>query len=260
MSNNPTQRYDEGYVDPITGETYLCRRIVVREGAPDPALELQHRVKEFVVTGLSMTPEDIRSAAFGVAISAISAGTAKLRVSRVRIKLRYITTSVVDEGPAPSNPFRARQGNGYFDSVVAGNGRIVVCGDRGRIRYTDNKGQSWTDAVTGTKLRLWSLAYVKPAQAYAFNSAFDAQAATSSGQITNTQDGNVSTLHTLYCVGASGIILKSTNNGATWAKVYDQYAADDWFSITHSKIYGLSLVGAKNSYFGVGPPAAYQTS
>ena len=77
-----------------------------------------------------------------------------------------------------------------LDIARTGTGqRLIVVGERGHILYSDNNGEQWQQAVVPTQKML---------TAVSFPSA-----------------------RTGYAVGHDAIILRTTDGGATWQKIYD---------------------------------------
>lgn len=262
MSNDPIRQYDDGYTDPISGQVYVCRKLLVRQGAVTAPYSLKPVTVEYKADELDISAADVSNDSFGVAIATKGTGTVKARIERVRVKVRYFTRGVQDVGP--SNPFRNKGGNGFFDAKTVANGRIVVCGDRGRILYSDNKGATWIPAVTGTIKRLWSLSYKKPNVGYVAAQAFP---------ISDIPDRNLLSTGIFYsrsgdpplalsgptitCVGAGGIILRSEDNGTTWSTTYYKHIeSGDWYHVLDTPSGDVYLHGANGRSVIVGPVSA----
>jgi photosystem II stability/assembly factor-like uncharacterized protein len=80
----------------------------------------------------------------------------------------------------------------YFVSAAAAGARVLACGQQGLIIYSDDKGQSWTQAQVPVSATITDLAFASPQVGWA--------------------------------TGALGVILKTTDGGKTWVKQLDGVA------------------------------------
>ena len=99
------------------------------------------------------------------------------------------TTPLVQ--PARITPLAA---SGLFTSVVLAGNRLVAAGERGRILWSDDQGQSWRQARTPTSVTLTNIRFVSPTEGWA--------------------------------IGQMGVILHSVDGGQDWTLQFDGVRAN----------------------------------
>ncbi|MFI8607985.1 WD40/YVTN/BNR-like repeat-containing protein [Pseudomonas sp. NPDC077649] len=147
--------------------------------------------------------------------------------------------------------------------VVNTGKRLVAVGDRGHILYSDDQGQSWTQAKVPSRQMLTSLFFVDAQHGWAVG--HDAQ-------ILATSDGGLSwikqfedlereaplldiwfkDLQTGYAIGAYGALLETSDGGQNWEDVSDRLDNEDAYhlnAITSVKDAGLFVVGELGQMF-----------
>jgi photosystem II stability/assembly factor-like uncharacterized protein len=104
---------------------------------------------------------------------------------------------VIDPASTPLNqPARMSEtaSSGLFTSVALAGGRLVAAGERGRILWSDDDGQSWRQARTPTSVTLTNIRFVSPREGWA--------------------------------VGQMGVILHSVDGGRDWSMQFDGVRAN----------------------------------
>ena len=149
-----------------------------------------------------------------------------------------------------------------LDVVHAGK-RLVAVGDRGHILYSDDQGNSWTQAKVPTRQLLTSVFFVDDKHGWAVG--HDAQIlASEDGGVTWTKqfedlkreapllDVWFKDVNSGFAVGAYGALLETTNGGKDWQDVSDRLDNEDQYhlnAITAVKDAGLFIVGEQGSMF-----------
>lgn len=101
--------------------------------------------------------------------------------------------------------------NQVFDLYATADGRVWVPGKFASVLYTSNMGQSWTDQTPGTKQTLYEVGFAG---------------------------------ETGFAVGAAGLVLRTTNNGAIWENItFD-------LSLTHFALATLHTGGQHHLWTG----------
>ena len=149
-----------------------------------------------------------------------------------------------------------------LDVVHAGK-RLVVVGDRGHILYSDDQGQSWTQAKVPTRQMLTSVFFVDDQHGWAVG--HDAQIlASSDGGVTWTRQFEdlkreaplldvwfKDTTHG-FAVGAYGALLETLDGGKTWEDISERLHNDDQYHLNAINAVtdaGLFIVGEQGSMF-----------
>ncbi|MGF0238324.1 WD40/YVTN/BNR-like repeat-containing protein [Rhodococcus sp. IEGM1300] len=149
-----------------------------------------------------------------------------------------------------------------LDVVHAGK-RLVAVGDRGHILYSDDQGNSWTQAKVPTRQLLTSVFFVDDKHGWAVG--HDAQIlASEDGGVTWTKqfedlkreapllDVWFKDVNSGFAVGAYGALLETTDGGKDWQDVSDRLDNEDQYhlnAITAVKDAGLFIVGEQGSMF-----------
>ncbi|EIK93444.1 BNR/Asp-box repeat domain-containing protein [Pseudomonas sp. M47T1] len=147
--------------------------------------------------------------------------------------------------------------------VVAAGPRLVAVGDRGHILYSDDHGQSWTQAKVPTRQLLTAVYFVDAKHGWAVG--HDAQIlASDDGGATWTKqfedlkrqapllDLWFKDASTGFAVGAYGALLTTSDGGQHWQDVSDRIDNPDQFhfnAIGAVKDSGLFIVGEQGSLF-----------
>ncbi|AMS17754.1 hypothetical protein A3218_26950 [Pseudomonas chlororaphis] len=152
---------------------------------------------------------------------------------------------------------------GLMLDVVHAGSRLVAVGDRGHILYSDDQGQTWTQAKVPTRQLLTAVYFVDAKHGWAVG--HDAQVlASEDGGLTWTkqfedlkreaplldvwfQDSNNG-----FAVGAYGALLATTDGGKHWEDASDRLDNEDQYhlnAIAAVKDSGLFIVGEQGSMF-----------
>jgi len=81
-----------------------------------------------------------------------------------------VQAQVIDPASTPLNqPARMSGGaaSGLFTSLALAGDRLVAAGERGRILWSDDDGQSWRQARTPTSVTLTNIRFVSPREGWA---------------------------------------------------------------------------------------------
>ncbi len=93
--------------------------------------------------------------------------------------------------PAPMTRLAA---SGLFTAVALAGDRLVAVGERGRIMWSDDNGQSWHQAQTPTSVTLTNVRFVSPREGWA--------------------------------IGQMGVVLHTVNGGQNWSLQFDGVRAN----------------------------------
>ena len=149
-----------------------------------------------------------------------------------------------------------------LDVVHAGK-RLVAVGDRGHILYSDDQGNTWTQAKVPTRQLLTAVFFVDDQHGWAVG--HDAQIlASEDGGVTWTKqfedlkrespllDVWFKDVNSGFAVGAYGALLETTDGGKHWEDASDRLDNEDQFhlnAIAAVKDAGLFIVGEAGSMF-----------
>ncbi|MGE7958690.1 WD40/YVTN/BNR-like repeat-containing protein [Pseudomonas sp. NPDC089530] len=157
----------------------------------------------------------------------------------------------------------AKASKGLMLDIAHAGPRLVAVGDRGHILYSDDQGQTWTQAKVPTRQLLTAVYFVDAKHGWAVG--HDAQVlASEDGGVTwskqfedlkreaplldvwfqDTQNG--------FAVGAYGALLATTDGGKNWEDVSDRLDNQDQYhlnAIAAVKDSGLFIVGEQGSMF-----------
>ncbi|WXL24411.1 YCF48-related protein [Ectopseudomonas mendocina] len=141
--------------------------------------------------------------------------------------------------------------------------RLVAVGDRGHILYSDDNGNSWTQAKVPTRQLLTAVYFVDDSHGWAVG--HDAQIlASTDGGVTWTKQFEDLELeaplldvwfkdrNTGFAVGAYGALLSTNDGGAHWENVSDLMDNEDAYhlnAITEVSGQGLIVVGEQGVIF-----------
>lgn len=114
--------------------------------------------------------------------------------SRWLLVLNVVWLSTLAHAQAPLAPIMPLADQSLLLDITTSNDRLVAAGERGHILYSDDKGNTWTQASVPTTQMLTAI-------------HFD----------TTGERG--------WAVGHDGIVLRTGDRGANWAKVRDGLAA-----------------------------------
>ncbi|WP_124380160.1 WD40/YVTN/BNR-like repeat-containing protein [Pseudomonas synxantha] len=178
-----------------------------------------------------------------------------------------LSTPVLAASDAPAAAVSAiespKAAKGLMIDVAHAGKRLVAVGDRGHILYSDDQGNTWTQAKVPTRQLLTAVFFVDDKHGWAVG--HDAQIlASADGGATWTQqyqdlkreaplldvwfnDAN----HGL-AVGAYGALIETTDGGTSWNDVSDRLDNEDQFhlnAIASIKDAGLFIVGEQGSMF-----------
>jgi len=147
--------------------------------------------------------------------------------------------------------------------VVHAGARLIAVGDRGHILYSDDQGQTWTQAKVPTRALLTSVFFVDDKHGWAVG--HDAQIlASEDGGVTWTKqfedlkrespllDVWFQDVNSGFAVGAYGALLTTTDGGKHWEDVSDRLDNEDQYhlnAIASVKDAGLFIVGEQGSMF-----------
>jgi photosystem II stability/assembly factor-like uncharacterized protein len=141
--------------------------------------------------------------------------------------------------------------------------RLVAVGDRGHILYSDDNGDSWTQAKVPTRQLLTAVYFVD--DSYGWAVGHDAQIlASTDGGVTWVKQFEDLELeaplldvwfkdrNTGFAVGAYGALMSTTDGGANWENVSDLLDNEDAYhlnAITEVGSQGLFVVGEQGVMF-----------
>ncbi|UQS87984.1 YCF48-related protein [Pseudomonas chlororaphis subsp. piscium] len=157
----------------------------------------------------------------------------------------------------------AKASKGLMLDVVHAGSRLVAVGDRGHILYSDDQGQTWTQAKVPTRQLLTAVYFVDAQHGWAVG--HDAQVlASEDGGLTWTKqfedlkreapllDVWFQDTNNGFAVGAYGALLATTDGGKHWEDASDRLDNEDQYhlnAIAAVKDSGLFIVGEQGSMF-----------
>jgi len=157
----------------------------------------------------------------------------------------------------------AKASKGLMLDVVHAGSRLVAVGDRGHILYSDDQGQTWTQAKVPTRQLLTAVYFVDAQHGWAVG--HDAQVlASEDGGLTWTKqfedlkreapllDVWFQDTNNGFAVGAYGALLATTDGGKHWEDTSDRLDNEDQYhlnAIAAVKDSGLFIVGEQGSMF-----------
>ncbi|AZC37258.1 WD40/YVTN/BNR-like repeat-containing protein [Pseudomonas chlororaphis] len=157
----------------------------------------------------------------------------------------------------------AKASKGLMLDVVHAGSRLVAVGDRGHILYSDDQGQTWTQAKVPTRQLLTAVYFVDAKHGWAVG--HDAQVlASEDGGLTWTKqfedlkreapllDVWFQDTNNGFAVGAYGALLATTDGGKHWEDASDRLDNEDQYhlnAIAAVKGSGLFIVGEQGSMF-----------
>jgi photosystem II stability/assembly factor-like uncharacterized protein len=134
------------------------------------------------------------------------------------------------------------------DIFIEPNGRVIIATDDYGIRYTDNNGQSWTNANSG--LQDVTMAFIRKSPQGFFTAdginLYRSNDLTGSWTIINNglTDTDIAEFavgnNTLFAVTYSDGLFKSTDNGNNWSSVLSQDV--DYVAINGNEVYASSAL------------------
>lgn len=141
--------YPEGY-EFGNGDFYVCDFDTVASGvlaSPPPVNVRQVRRIGGIDDdlGINLTPKRVNSSGFGVRVRYRGTGASgTVTIHGIRVRVHYQPPAGAN---APSTDTNVVQGlHPAWTSVkILPSGRIVVAGTAGRMRYSDDNGQTWTN-------------------------------------------------------------------------------------------------------------------
>ena len=149
-----------------------------------------------------------------------------------------------------------------LDVVHAGK-RLVAVGDRGHILYSDDQGQTWTQAKVPTRQLLTAVYFIDDKQGWAVGHDAQILASSDGGATWNKQfedlkreapllDVWFKDASTGFAVGAYGAVLETTDGGQHWEDISERLDNEDQYhlnAIAAVKDAGLFIVGEQGSMF-----------
>lgn len=183
-----------------------------------------------------------------------------LAVAAVSAPVQAAATAAVDTVYSIES---AKSAKGLMLDVVHAGARLVAVGDRGHILYSDDQGQTWTQAKVPTRQLLTAVFFVDEKHGWAVG--HDAQIlASEDGGVTWTRQYEDLTREAPlldvwfkdasngFAVGAYGALLETTDDGKNWENVSDRLDNEDQYhlnAIAAVKDFGLFIVGEQGSMF-----------
>ncbi|WP_169986454.1 YCF48-related protein [Pseudomonas sp. WS 5146] len=152
---------------------------------------------------------------------------------------------------------------GLMIDVVHAGKRLVAVGDRGHILYSDDQGNTWTQAKVPTRQLLTAVYFVDDKHGWAVGHDAQILASTDGGATWVQQYQDLKREAPLLdvwfkdaehglAVGAYGALIETTDGGKTWDDVSDRLDNEDQFhlnAIAAIKGAGLFIVGEQGSMF-----------
>ncbi|PIB63848.1 YCF48-related protein [Pseudomonas sp. 2995-3] len=152
---------------------------------------------------------------------------------------------------------------GLMIDVVHAGKRLVAVGDRGHILYSDDQGNTWTQAKVPTRQLLTAVYFVDDKHGWAVGHDAQILASTDGGATWAQQYQDLKREAPLLdvwfkdaehglAVGAYGALIETTDGGKTWDDVSDRLDNEDQFhlnAIAAIKGAGLFIVGEQGSMF-----------
>jgi photosystem II stability/assembly factor-like uncharacterized protein len=147
--------------------------------------------------------------------------------------------------------------------VVSLDKRLVAVGDRGHILFSDDNGETWTQAKVPTKQMLTSVFFLDEKHGWAVGHDAQILASSDGGATWIKQFEDLEREAPLldiwfkdsnngFAVGAYGALLATTDGGATWDDVSDRLDNEDAYhlnAIVEVKDSGLFIVGEQGAMF-----------
>ncbi|TWC12684.1 MULTISPECIES: YCF48-related protein [unclassified Pseudomonas] len=141
--------------------------------------------------------------------------------------------------------------------------RLVAVGDRGHIVYSDDQGNTWTQAKVPTRQLLTAVFFVDDKHGWAVGHDAQILASEDGGSTWTRQYEDLTREAPLldvwfkdasqgFAVGAYGALLETTDGGKHWEDASDRLDNEDQFhlnAITAVKDAGLFIVGEAGSMF-----------
>ncbi|BBN54743.1 hypothetical protein TRE132_28680 [Pseudomonas chlororaphis subsp. aurantiaca] len=157
----------------------------------------------------------------------------------------------------------AKASKGLMLDVVHAGSRLVAVGDRGHILYSDDQGQTWTQAKVPTRQLLTAVYFVDAKHGWAVGHDAQVLASEDGGQTWTKQFEDLKREAPLldvwfqdtsngFAVGAYGALLATTDGGKTWEDASDRLDNEDQYhlnAIAAVKDSGLFIVGEQGSMF-----------
>lgn len=143
--------YPEGH-EFANGDVYVCDFDTVASGvlaSPPPVNVRQIRQVGARDDNLSigLTPERVNSSGFGVRVRYRGTGVSgTVTIHGIRVRVHYQPPAGADAPSTTTNIVRGLH-PAWTAAKILPSGRIVVGGTAGRLRYSDDKGQTWTDVA-----------------------------------------------------------------------------------------------------------------
>ena len=176
------------------------------------------------------------------------------------------TAGAADDGPTPQTVYSQtsnKASHSLLIDIAKAGPRLVAVGERGHILFSDDQGQSWTQARVPSRQLLTAVYFADAKHGWAVG--HDAQIlASTDGGVTWTQQyqdlKREAPLLDIWfndashglAVGAYGALIETTDGGKTWADVSDRLDNEDQYhlnAIAHIKDAGLFIVGEQGSMF-----------
>ncbi|WP_338491222.1 YCF48-related protein [Pseudomonas trivialis] len=165
--------------------------------------------------------------------------------------------------PAVSAIESPKAAKGLMIDVVHAGKRLVAVGDRGHILYSDDQGDTWTQARVPTRQLLTAVFFVDDKRGWAVGHDAQILASTDGGATWAQQFQDLKREAPLLdiwfndashglAVGAYGALIETTDGGNTWNDVSDRLDNEDQFhlnAIAAIKDAGLFIVGEQGSMF-----------
>lgn len=147
--------------------------------------------------------------------------------------------------------------------VVSVGKRLVAVGDRGHILYSDDNGDSWSQASVPSKQMLTAVFFLDDSHGWAVGHDAQILASSDGGSTWVKQFEDLEREAPLldvwfkdrnngFAVGAYGALLATTDGGATWDDVSDRMDNEDAYhlnAIVEVKDSGLFIVGEQGVMF-----------
>ncbi|WP_410017107.1 WD40/YVTN/BNR-like repeat-containing protein [Pseudomonas sp. 5P_3.1_Bac2] len=149
-----------------------------------------------------------------------------------------------------------------LDVVNAGK-RLVAVGDRGHILYSDDNGETWTQAKVPSKQMLTAMFFVDDSHGWAVGHDAQILVTSDAGSTWSKQFEDLEREAPLLdiwfqdrnhgiAVGAYGALLETTDGGANWQDVSERMDNEDTYhlnAIAEIKGSGLVIVGEQGAIF-----------
>ncbi|AKA24797.1 hypothetical protein PCL1606_33460 [Pseudomonas chlororaphis] len=157
----------------------------------------------------------------------------------------------------------AKASKGLMLDVAHAGARLVAVGDRGHILYSDDQGQTWTQARVPTRQLLTAVYFVDDKHGWAVGHDAQVLASEDGGATWSKQFEDLKREAPLldvwfqdtrngFAVGAYGALLATTDGGQHWEDASDRLDNEDQYhlnAIAAVKDSGLFIVGEQGSMF-----------